>query len=71
MTGEIRGVWPNTKGMSDKGRVNLDGWNQKEKTPYSPWLSLQDYGLWWKVEVIGGWKDFDTLFPLTDDEAAA
>jgi hypothetical protein len=70
-TGEIRGVWPNTKGMSNKGRVNLDGWNQKEKTPYSPWLSLQDYGLWWKVEVIGGWKDFDTLFPLTDDEAAA
>ncbi|KAM3069110.1 hypothetical protein ACMFMG_010635 [Clarireedia jacksonii] len=70
-TGEIRGVWPNTKGMSDKGRVNLDGWNQKEKTPYSPWLSLQDYGLWWKVEVIGELKDFDTLFPLTDNEAAA
>jgi hypothetical protein len=70
-TGEIRGVWPNTKGMNAKGRVNLDGWNQKGKTPYSPWLSLQDYGLWWKVEVIDGWKDFDTLFPLTDDEAAA
>ncbi|KAF5876051.1 uncharacterized protein Bfra_002450 [Botrytis fragariae] len=57
--------------MSDKGRVNLDGWNQKEKTLYSPWLSVQDYGLWWEVEVIGGWKDFDTLFPLTDYEAAA
>ncbi|KAM3066481.1 hypothetical protein ACMFMG_011979 [Clarireedia jacksonii] len=58
-TGEIRGVWSDY----NTGSVNFEGWNKSKKTPCNIWYLVEEYGVYWEMEVVGDKKSCDALFP--------